>query len=743
MEPYGNSVDRTKSFDQGAKSPVSSPSEKSKAKKYTKKLNNSSIPSEVKKSEFYRTQKAEVKDISGLFKTIAGQIKRGETGGLEKTAADLEKLTADIHAMPAQTKAEVKGQIKLAEKLQGKIEAARQLVFNDPDARGDARLLNAFTTLETNNQARLDSLRGTKNVLDQKNRLEDQIHKYKQPLNRLQRILKVFHLWAAPSQQNLNNKLVTELNVITSQVNENTKMACGESSKVITDLKAIHNMMKGVLSQLESDNPLPRNVKIALDELHETIAQSDLDMDRVRAQFENKEEMLSFVAPVSLENLSLKHLHDLHKELQSFEIVEGRPNSPAAERLLQLDRDLLAQMKEQVVGAEGLDEEGLEALAAVQEASINDSINAFNQKKQQFLDANPGHSFDVFLPEGEEIELHRRGLQTIHGIASGFEGLRRQDRILLEDPETNYDEIIPNVWLGASQPVNNDWKENRPMVLDGKAMQTVISLVPVTQKNPPDENHILQDLPDGVRWPDDTYKEVADGYIELADRMHERVSQGQSVYLHCSQGLSRSPTVLATYLIKYHGLTSEQALAVILNGRPEVQPNHNFIHLLKSMDTYIKNPDSLDDYFVPLNGGTYQLSQELVNGTPDFRGIRNMLESDAVKAGDVNYPVLNLEEGSILENASPLQMAIYLYIQTGGDNREALLNIIEIMCSKDLQGSLFAHYCPNEELSRLLINHLKNEEEGSPLLQAMGLTPERVEGLIRHWSNVYPSLRNN
>jgi protein-tyrosine phosphatase len=86
--------------------------------------------------------------------------------------------------------------------------------------------------------------------------------------------------------------------------------------------------------------------------------------------------------------------------------------------------------------------------------------------------------------------------------------------------------------------------------------------------------------------------------IDVADRptsageMRERMgacldfiacglAAGGSVLVHCVAGHSRSVTVVAAFLMRDHGLSLRDALAVVCSARPTACPNSGFLHMLQ------------------------------------------------------------------------------------------------------------------------------------------------------------------
>ena len=56
------------------------------------------------------------------------------------------------------------------------------------------------------------------------------------------------------------------------------------------------------------------------------------------------------------------------------------------------------------------------------------------------------------------------------------------------------------------------------------------------------------------------------------------------ILVHCSAGMSRSPTIVAAFLMKRRQMTLMQALKQIVDVRPQVCPNPGFIQQLKDLE---------------------------------------------------------------------------------------------------------------------------------------------------------------
>lgn len=56
------------------------------------------------------------------------------------------------------------------------------------------------------------------------------------------------------------------------------------------------------------------------------------------------------------------------------------------------------------------------------------------------------------------------------------------------------------------------------------------------------------------------------------------------ILVHCSAGISRSPTLVVAYLMRSHGMSLKAALGLVVRARPQVSPNSGFLQQLKRLE---------------------------------------------------------------------------------------------------------------------------------------------------------------
>ena len=77
---------------------------------------------------------------------------------------------------------------------------------------------------------------------------------------------------------------------------------------------------------------------------------------------------------------------------------------------------------------------------------------------------------------------------------------------------------------------------------------------------------------------------IIDIFPIIISKLKELVDKNYKIYIHCYAGVSRSPSVVIYYLMKYNHMNYGQAYEFVKNIRYIIEPNANFIKQLKMLD---------------------------------------------------------------------------------------------------------------------------------------------------------------
>jgi len=107
----------------------------------------------------------------------------------------------------------------------------------------------------------------------------------------------------------------------------------------------------------------------------------------------------------------------------------------------------------------------------------------------------------------------------------------------------------------------------------------------------------------------DTEREEIFPYLdEVVEYVDDAIKNNGKVFLHCIKGISRSATLIAAYLIKKQGKTTDEAIKILQNIRPIVDPNPYFRKQLKEYEqslkdvSFIESESSLPDLVIDVEG---------------------------------------------------------------------------------------------------------------------------------------------
>ncbi len=128
----------------------------------------------------------------------------------------------------------------------------------------------------------------------------------------------------------------------------------------------------------------------------------------------------------------------------------------------------------------------------------------------------------------------------------------------------DYSQITDNIFIGSDLCNGMSCQVHGPE-FEKLGILVEINLSVEKKEVPPDGIDIYSWIP------------VADKHGPTQDQLYigtavinEAVMRDKKVYVHCKNGHGRSPTMVAAYLIRYHGKKVDEAVSMILHNRNEV-----------------------------------------------------------------------------------------------------------------------------------------------------------------------------
>lgn len=84
------------------------------------------------------------------------------------------------------------------------------------------------------------------------------------------------------------------------------------------------------------------------------------------------------------------------------------------------------------------------------------------------------------------------------------------------------------------------------------------------------------------------FENIKDSFDDTYKFIDNAVSKGENILVHCYAGMSRSPTIVAAYLMLKYNMTADQALEQIKHGRNIASPNFGFVNQLGQYEKELK-----------------------------------------------------------------------------------------------------------------------------------------------------------
>ena len=142
------------------------------------------------------------------------------------------------------------------------------------------------------------------------------------------------------------------------------------------------------------------------------------------------------------------------------------------------------------------------------------------------------------------------------------------------DDSFEANQIIDNLWLGAISS-----SCNREALHEYKIEVIITAFLGSTAAFPYDfkyERAKLRDVED---------EDILGDIEYLLPIIHKNLMEGKGVMCNCQKGRSRSASIVAAYLIRYKGMTTDEALQFIKSKRTQVNPNKGYIEQLREFES--------------------------------------------------------------------------------------------------------------------------------------------------------------
>jgi dual specificity MAP kinase phosphatase len=139
-------------------------------------------------------------------------------------------------------------------------------------------------------------------------------------------------------------------------------------------------------------------------------------------------------------------------------------------------------------------------------------------------------------------------------------------------------EVIPGLYLGNAHDAEdkNLLKENQI-----KSIINISTTIPCYYEN--------ETLFDYYKLPcnDSCQENILQHFDKTFEYMHKKLCLNENILVHCQGGISRSPSFIIGYLMKYYSKTFDQAYLIVKDKRKIINPNLNFLAQLTRYEQMI------------------------------------------------------------------------------------------------------------------------------------------------------------
>jgi protein-tyrosine phosphatase len=136
------------------------------------------------------------------------------------------------------------------------------------------------------------------------------------------------------------------------------------------------------------------------------------------------------------------------------------------------------------------------------------------------------------------------------------------------------DQIIDRIYIGNFEAANN-----LRLMKDYGFTHVLVTATKLPTPFPKHFTYLKIEVQDALT------EDIRAHFEQCLEFMNEALrGRDNSILVHCMQGISRSPTIVIAYLMKYKKYNLTRALETVKFRRPEVKPNLAFMKQLQAYD---------------------------------------------------------------------------------------------------------------------------------------------------------------
>ena len=141
-----------------------------------------------------------------------------------------------------------------------------------------------------------------------------------------------------------------------------------------------------------------------------------------------------------------------------------------------------------------------------------------------------------------------------------------------------------------------------------------------------------------VRINDESGADIGLYFPDTTEFIHEHISQGGAVLVHCEQGISRSSTIVIAYLMRYHGMKRDEAYIKVKSNHPIADPNPGFYQQLKIFEYFLFSSEEGETLLSFVKNNIVSCSD---NTAEERFDLKSWSKASSAKFGMMQSPAIN------------------------------------------------------------------------------------------------------